>query len=61
MLGIILRALAFILFCVAGTNNDLFDQPPADLVAWGLAAWVLATLLGGVGWADGRVVYRREE
>lgn len=54
MLGIILRVLAFLFFCIAATNNSLFDQPPADLVAWGLAAWVLATLIGGVldGYVD---------
>lgn len=49
MISLILRVVAFILFLVAGTNNDLFNQGPADLVAFGLACWVLATLLGGVG------------
>jgi hypothetical protein len=49
MLGVIFRALALILFIVAACNQTLFSQPPADLVAWGLASWVLATLLAGVG------------
>lgn len=48
MIGVILRAVAFILFLVAAFNQTLFSQPPADLVAFGLAAWVLATLLSGV-------------
>ena len=49
MLSLILRIVAFILFLVAGCNQTLFSQGPADLVAFGLACWVLATLLGGVG------------
>ncbi len=49
MLSLILRIVAFILFVVAALNQVLFDQPELDLIAWGLAAWVLATLLGGVG------------
>lgn len=49
MLGIILRVIAFLLFLVAALNQTLFSQPPADLVAWALAAWVLATLIGGYG------------
>ncbi len=49
LLSIILRVIAFILFIVAALNNSLFSQPPADLVAFGLAAWVLATLVGGIG------------
>lgn len=47
MLGIVLRVVAFILFVVAAVNETLFDQGPQDLVAFGLAAWVLATLIGG--------------
>lgn len=47
MLGLILRVVAFLLFCVAALGETLFDQGPADLVAWGLAAWVLSTLLDG--------------
>lgn len=47
MLGILLRLVAFILFLVAAFNQTLFQQSPADLVAFGLAAWVLATLIGG--------------
>lgn len=49
MLGLILRVVAFLLFVVAALNQTLFSQPPADLVAWGLGCWVLATLLGGYG------------
>ncbi len=49
MLGLILRVIAFLLFLLAAVNQTLFSQPPADLVAWGLAAWVLATLLDGYG------------
>lgn len=49
MLSLLLRAIAFLLFLLAGVNQTLFSQPPADLVAFGLASWVLATLLEGVG------------
>lgn len=47
MLGIILRVVAFLLFVLAAVNQTLFDQSPADLVAWGLASWVLASLVDG--------------
>jgi hypothetical protein len=49
MLGIILRVVAFLLFLLAAVNQTVFSQPPADLVAFGLACWVLATLVGGYG------------
>lgn len=49
MLGIILRVLACLMFILAGAGQTVLSQPPADLVAWGLAAWVLATLIGGYG------------
>jgi hypothetical protein len=49
MFGIILRVVAFLLFLLAAVNQTIFQQPPADLVAWGLAAWVLATLVGSYG------------
>lgn len=49
MLGIILRVIAFLVFLLAAVNQTVFSQPPADLVAFGLAAWVLATLLDGYG------------
>ncbi len=49
MIGLVLRVVAFILFLVAAFNQTLFDQPPTDLIAFGLAAWVLATLVGGYG------------
>ncbi len=48
MIGVVLRVLAFILFVIAGVNQVLLGQPAIDLIAFGLAAWVLATLLGGV-------------
>ena len=47
MLGIILRVIAFILFLVAAVGQTIFEQPPLDLAYFGLAAWVLATLIGG--------------
>jgi len=49
VIGIILRVLAFVLFFLAGCGQTLLDQGPADLIAFGLAAWVLATLVGGYG------------
>lgn len=49
MLGIILRVIAFLLFLLAAFNQTLLSQAPHDLVAFGLAAWVLATLVGGYG------------
>lgn len=55
MLGIALRIIAFLLFVIAAFNQTVFEQPPADLVAFGLACWVLATLLGGffpVAWSN---------
>ena len=58
MLSLILRVIALILFVVAACNQVLFSQPELDLIAWGLAAWVLATLLEGVGPA---FVYGRRE
>lgn len=48
MLSLILRIVALILFVVAAANETLFGQPPVDLVAWGLGAWVLSTLTDGV-------------
>jgi uncharacterized membrane protein YuzA (DUF378 family) len=49
MLSVLLRAVAFILFLVGAFNQTLFGQGELDLVCFGLAAWVLATLLGGYG------------
>ena len=49
MHSLLLRVVAFILFLVSALNQTLFQQTPQELVAWGLAAWVLATILGGVG------------
>ena len=47
MLGIVLRVIALLCFVLAGANQTIFTQPPADLVAFGLAFWVAATLIGG--------------
>ena len=47
MLGIILRVIAFLLFLLAAVGQTVFEQPPLDLAHFGLAAWVLATLIGG--------------
>lgn len=47
MLGIVLRIIAFLLFVLAAVGQELFGEGPADLALWGLAAWVLATLIGG--------------
>ena len=49
MLGIVLRVVAFVVFVLAALGQTVLNQAPADLVAWGLAAWVLATLVGDVG------------
>lgn len=46
MIGIILRVFAFFVFFLAGVNQTVLGQSPHDLVAFGLAAWVLATLIG---------------
>ena len=49
MIGLILKIVAFLLFVLAAVNQTLFGQPPADLVAFGLACWVIASLVGGYG------------
>lgn len=49
MIGLILRVVALLLFLLAGFNQTVFSQAPFDLVAFGLAAWVAATLLEGYG------------
>lgn len=49
MLGILARLIALLLFVLAGVNQTLFSQPPPDLIAFGLAFWVAATLIGGYG------------
>lgn len=45
MLSLVLRVVAFILFVLAGANQTVFGQSAGDLVAFGLAAWVLSTLV----------------
>lgn len=49
MLSFALRIFAAILFVVAGCNGHLFNQASLDLIAFGLAAWVVATILDGYG------------
>jgi len=49
VIGLILKIVAFLLFVLAAVNQTLFGQPPADLVAFGLACWVIASLVGGYG------------
>ncbi len=49
MISIILRVVAFVLFLAGAFNQTLFGQAELDLYGFALAAWVLATLLGGAG------------
>ena len=49
MASLILRFAAFVFFMLAGFDKVVLDQSPFDWVAFGLAAWVLATLLRGWG------------
>jgi len=49
MISLILLCAAALLFLIAGFDGTLFHHGPSSLVAFGLFAWVLATLLGGVG------------
>jgi hypothetical protein len=49
MIGLLLRVLALILFLIGGFNGTLFGQGELDLICFGLAAWVLASLLDGYG------------
>ena len=45
--ALILKVLAAIAFLLAAVNESIFEQGPADLVAWGLLLWVVSELLGG--------------
>lgn len=47
IVALVLKILATIVFLLAAVNENIFDQGPADLVAWGLCFWVLSELLGG--------------
>ena len=49
MVRIIFLLLAILLFILAGCNQTLFSQPPADLVAFGAAAVALALLFWSYG------------
>jgi hypothetical protein len=48
LLGIIPKVVALALFLLAAVNQDLLGQGPGDLVAFGLASWVLSELVGGI-------------
>lgn len=48
VVALVLLVLAAFLFLLAATNQTVFSQPPADLIAFGLLSWVLATLVGDV-------------
>jgi len=49
MLSLALLLIAALLFLLAGVNQTLFSQGPADLLAFGLLAYVLSVLLSGWG------------
>jgi hypothetical protein len=49
MLGILLRLLAFLLFLFGSFGGSIAGHGQLDLYGWALAAWVLATLVGGWG------------
>jgi hypothetical protein len=49
MLSLILRVVAFLLFVLGALNQPIFHQGQLKEYGWGLAAWVLATLLAGYG------------
>ena len=44
----ILLAVALILFVLGAIGDE-----PADWLAWGLAAWAAASLVGDLGWNRG--------
>ena len=49
MLGIFLRIVGFGLFLVGAFNQTLFGHGSVSLGLFGLAAWILATLVGAWG------------
>jgi len=49
MISLAAYIIAGILFLLAGANQTIFGQPPADEIAWGLFFLVLAGLLSGLG------------
>ena len=49
MIGLILRVIALLLFLIVGFGWSLGHVDGLRLVGFGLACWVLATLLGGYG------------
>jgi len=48
MFAIVLKVIAFLLFLAGAFNQTLLGQGELDLYGFALAAWVLASLLGGV-------------
>lgn len=59
-MNLVFLVIAIILFFLAAVGQTVLSQPPHDLVAWGLMSLALALLLGGVGWASGRPIIRKE-
>ena len=49
MISLLLLVLAFFLFLIAAIFGPTFQQSELDLVAFGLASWVLSILLSGFG------------
>ena len=49
MIGLILKVVALLLFLVVGFGWSLGHVDSLRLVGFGLAAWVLAELLGAYG------------
>ena len=49
MFVVLTAPTAFILFLVGAFNQTLFQQTPLELYGFGLADWVLATLVGSYG------------
>jgi type IV secretory pathway TrbD component len=49
VISYLLHWLGFVMFMAAGFDKVVFNQSPADWVAFGLAAWILAGILEGWG------------
>jgi hypothetical protein len=49
MIGVLLLCIAFLCFLLAAVGQTVLDQPPHDLVAWGLAAYMLSIIVGAAG------------
>lgn len=48
-IGLIFLVFAFVLFCIAARIRLVGNPPGWDLLALGLAFWVAAELIGGLG------------